>query len=135
MDAETPGVILRRNGGRIPWGRRMGWLLSRSRLFEGTSLGSPLEALEASNRAEWRGCRHGQGPVRFGEAAEMIPHSDSVHAERRRVRFAIGEFLYRVSKVFLVAVLVILIFLLGQSMVRHRFFQGGRYHANGSVGQ
>jgi hypothetical protein len=25
--------------------------------------------------------------------------------------------------------------LLGQSMVRHRFFRGGRYHQNGSVGQ
>jgi hypothetical protein len=29
----------------------------------------------------------------------------------------------------------VILLLLGQSMVRHRFFQGGRYHQNGSVGQ
>jgi hypothetical protein len=32
-------------------------------------------------------------------------------------------------------VLLVILLLLGQSMVRHRFFQGGRYHQNGSVGQ
>jgi hypothetical protein len=31
--------------------------------------------------------------------------------------------------------LLVLFFLLGQSMVHHRFFQGGRVHRNGSVGQ
>jgi hypothetical protein len=56
-------------------------------------------------------------------------------SERRRGKFAIGEFLYQLGKVFLVAVMFVLFFLLGQAMVRHRFFQGGRYHANGSVGQ
>jgi hypothetical protein len=66
----------------------------------------------------------------------MIPQSDSAdRSGRRQGKFAIGEFLYRVGKVLLVAVLFVLFFLLGQSMVRHRFFQGGRYHANGSVGQ
>jgi hypothetical protein len=66
----------------------------------------------------------------------MVPQSDSSHqAARRRHPFAIGELLYRVSKVFLAAVLFVLFLLLGQSMVRHRFFRGGRYHANGSVGQ
>jgi len=31
--------------------------------------------------------------------------------------------------------LAVLFFLLGQSMVHHRFFQGGRVHRNGSIGQ
>ncbi len=40
-----------------------------------------------------------------------------------------------IARFLFVVVLVILFFLLGQSMVRHRFFQGGQYHRNGSVGQ
>jgi hypothetical protein len=39
-----------------------------------------------------------------------------------------GSFLF-------LAVLAFLFFLLGQSMVHHRFFQGGRVHRNGSIGQ
>jgi hypothetical protein len=31
--------------------------------------------------------------------------------------------------------LAVILFLLGQSMVRHRFFEGGRFHRNGSIGQ
>jgi hypothetical protein len=42
--------------------------------------------------------------------------------------FGIGQFLF-------VVVLVVVLFLLGQSMVRHRFFEGQRVHRNGSVGQ
>ncbi len=42
--------------------------------------------------------------------------------------FGIGQFLF-------VGLLMVILFLLGQSMVRHRFFQGGREHRNGSVGQ
>jgi hypothetical protein len=42
--------------------------------------------------------------------------------------FGTGKFLF-------VIVLAIIFFLLGQSMVRHRFFLGGRVHRNGSVGQ
>ena len=42
--------------------------------------------------------------------------------------FGIGQFL-------LIVVLAVILFLLGHSMVRHRFFQGGRVHRNGSVGQ
>jgi hypothetical protein len=34
-----------------------------------------------------------------------------------------------------VVVLAVILFLLGQSMVRHRFFEGGRNHPDGSVGQ
>jgi hypothetical protein len=34
-----------------------------------------------------------------------------------------------------VLLLALLFFLLGHSMVSHRFFQGGRVHRNGSVGQ
>jgi hypothetical protein len=32
-------------------------------------------------------------------------------------------------------ILLVILLLLGHSMVRHRFFQGGRYRQNGSVGQ
>jgi hypothetical protein len=40
------------------------------------------------------------------------------------------------TREFLFALLLAaLFFLLGHSMVRHRFFQGGRIHRNGSVGQ
>lgn len=42
--------------------------------------------------------------------------------------FGMGSFLF-------LAVLAFLFFLLGQSMVHHRFFQGGRVHRNGSIGQ
>jgi len=42
--------------------------------------------------------------------------------------FGIGHFLFA-------AVLAVILFLLGQSMVRHRFFRGGREHWNGSIGQ
>ena len=65
----------------------------------------------------------------------MIPHSDSVGGTRKARRLAVGEFLVRAAKPLLVGLLVVLMFLLGQAMVQHRFFQGGRYHANGSVGQ
>jgi hypothetical protein len=40
----------------------------------------------------------------------------------------IGQFVF-------VVVLVVMLLLLGQSMVRHRFFGGQRVHRNGSVGQ
>jgi hypothetical protein len=35
----------------------------------------------------------------------------------------------------LIALFVVIVFLLGLSMVHHRFFQGQRVHHNGSVGQ
>jgi hypothetical protein len=49
-------------------------------------------------------------------------------AGREPTPFGIGQFLF-------VVVLVVILFVLGQSMVRHRFFQGGRDHRNGSTGQ
>jgi hypothetical protein len=39
------------------------------------------------------------------------------------------------GQIVVALVLLIILLLLGQSMVRHRFFRGGRYHQNGSVGQ
>jgi hypothetical protein len=42
--------------------------------------------------------------------------------------FGMGQLLF-------VVVLLVILVLLGQSMVHHRFFQGGREHRNGSVGQ
>ena len=65
----------------------------------------------------------------------MIPHSDSVVATRKARRVAVGEFLIRATKPLLVGLLVVLIFLLGQAMVHHRFFQGGRDRADGTIGQ
>jgi hypothetical protein len=38
------------------------------------------------------------------------------------------------TTVFL-AIFLILLFLLGRSMIEHRFFRGERVHHNGSVGQ
>jgi hypothetical protein len=42
--------------------------------------------------------------------------------------FGVGHFVF-------VLFLAVIFFLLGHSMVRHRFFQGGRFHRNGSIGQ
>jgi hypothetical protein len=49
-------------------------------------------------------------------------------AGREPPSFGIGQLVFAV-------VLVVILLLLGQSMVRHRFFQGGRDHRNGSIGQ
>jgi hypothetical protein len=49
-------------------------------------------------------------------------------AGREPPSFGIGQFVF-------VVVLAVILFLLGRSMVRHRFFQGGRDHRNGSIGQ
>jgi hypothetical protein len=84
----------------------------------------------ASNLVErcWPQCRE--------RRLRMIHESDSAtRATRKAHRFSFGEFLCRIAKPLFVTVLAVLIFLLGQAMVQHRFFRGGRYHANGSVGQ
>jgi len=49
-------------------------------------------------------------------------------AGRKPPSFGLGQFLF-------VVVLAAILILLGQSMVRHRFHQGGRHHWDGSVGQ
>ncbi len=41
----------------------------------------------------------------------------------------------RIWVIIFVAIFFVLLFWLGQSMVQHRFFRGGRVHQNGSVGQ
>jgi uncharacterized integral membrane protein len=41
----------------------------------------------------------------------------------------------RIWTVIFVALIFVLLFLLGRSMVEHRFFRGGRVHDNGSIGQ
>jgi hypothetical protein len=48
--------------------------------------------------------------------------------EQKPPSFGPREFLF-------VVILVVVFFLLGHSMVRHRFFRGGRVHRNGSLGQ
>jgi hypothetical protein len=49
-------------------------------------------------------------------------------AGREPPSFGIGQFLF-------VVVLAVILFLLGQGMVHHRFHEGGRVHRNGSTGQ
>jgi hypothetical protein len=60
---------------------------------------------------------------------------ESARATRKTHRFSVGEFLLRIAKPLFVTLLAVLLFLLGQAMVRHRFFQGSRYRDNGTVGQ
>ena len=49
-------------------------------------------------------------------------------AGRKPPSFGIGQFLF-------IVVLSVMLFLLGHSMVHNRFFTGGRFHQNGSIGQ
>jgi hypothetical protein len=66
----------------------------------------------------------------------MTTHLDSVDQGRRKHRrLSFGEFFLRFGKPLFVGLLIVLIFMLGEAMVRHRFFQGSRYRDNGSVGQ
>ena len=59
----------------------------------------------------------------------MIPDSaTTVAAERRPVSFGMGMFPF-------IILLTVIFFLLAQSMVRHRFHEGGRIDSNGSMGQ
>lgn len=59
----------------------------------------------------------------------METHSEPAHDAEPKTHWL------RILKFVLVAVVFVLLFLLGQSMVQHRFFQGGRVHENGSIGQ
>jgi len=45
---------------------------------------------------------------------------------RKPPRFGIGTFLF-------IGILAVIFFLLGQSMVRHRFFRGGWINRNGTM--
>jgi hypothetical protein len=66
----------------------------------------------------------------------MTTQSDSTRRRKQKPReLHRWDWLYRVGRVILVAVLLGSFFFLARSMVKHRFFEGGRYHANGSVGQ
>jgi hypothetical protein len=65
---------------------------------------------------------------RWLESGMASPSNMPDPAGRKPPSFGIGQFL-------LVVFLAIIFFLLGQSMLRHRFFQGQRYHRNGSIGQ
>jgi len=59
----------------------------------------------------------------------MTNHLNTTGAAGRKPPwFDIGRFL-------LIVGLVVMFFLLAQSMVRHRFCVGGRVHQNGSIGQ
>ncbi len=41
----------------------------------------------------------------------------------------------RIWMAVFLAIFFVLVYLLGRSMVDHRFFRGGRIHENGSIGQ
>jgi hypothetical protein len=70
------------------------------------------------------------------KGSQMTTHLDSAErGERKSHGLDLPHLLYRVGRVVFVAALLASFFLLAQSMVEHRFFEGGRYHANGSVGQ
>jgi hypothetical protein len=56
------------------------------------------------------------------------PSSPNRPEEQKPPSFGAREFLF-------VVFLAVILFLLGHSLVRHRFFQGGRVHRNGSLGQ
>ena len=64
--------------------------------------------------------------VRIKSMASSLNTTDP--AGRKPPSFGVREFLFGLF-------LAIIFLLLGHSMVRHRFFQGGRYHRNGSIGQ
>jgi hypothetical protein len=54
---------------------------------------------------------------------------DALDPEDRRVRMR------GLLKALFIIALTVLIFLLAQSMVEHRFFQGGVMKSNGAIGQ
>jgi hypothetical protein len=71
---------------------------------------------------------HGARPIRE-RGNLMAPNSKTtVPAEEKPPRFGMGSIL-------LAVVLAIIFFLLAQAMVRHRFFQGGRFGRNGTLKQ
>jgi hypothetical protein len=64
---------------------------------------------------------------RVGDAAQMTPHSQSTGpAGQKSPWLGIVKFLF-------IVVLAIIIFLLGQDMVRHRFFRGGYVDQNDTL--
>jgi hypothetical protein len=66
----------------------------------------------------------------------MTTHSDvTARRERKAHGFAPGEFLYRLGKPLFVGLIFFLMFLLGTTMVQHRFFRGGHYDRNGKITQ
>ena len=64
--------------------------------------------------------------VKINSMASSLNTTDP--AGRKPPSFGIRQFL-------LIVFLAVIFFLLGHSMVRHRFFEGGRFHRNGSIGQ
>lgn len=56
---------------------------------------------------------------RMGDAVQMTPISNTPHPEARQSPW-LG-----IVRFLLLAILIAIIFLLGQQMVRHRFFRGG----------
>ena len=63
------------------------------------------------------------------EVVQMAKNSDRVAPAREKSPwFQVGQFLFLVG-------LAVAVFLLAQSMVRHRFFQGGRIDRYGHIKQ
>jgi hypothetical protein len=59
----------------------------------------------------------------------MESHSNLATGSERRPQKG------RIWTLVLITIFFILLMLLGQSMVQHRFFRGEREHQNGSIGQ
>jgi hypothetical protein len=66
--------------------------------------------------------------VKMGQSVMEVIAMNRTPPGREPPSFGIGKLLFAI-------VLAIVVLLLVQSMVRHRFFQGGRDHRNGSIGQ
>jgi hypothetical protein len=72
---------------------------------------------------------HGVDGHHCGEAAQMITDLKPKRPGREKSPwFQIGQFLFLLA-------LAVAVFLLAQSMVRHRFFQGGRIDRYGHIKQ
>jgi len=76
-----------------------------------------------------RPCRAAPGLAEVVKIKSMASSLNTTGpAGRKPPSFGIKQFLF-------VVFLAVIFFLLGQSMLHHRFFEGGRLHRNGSVGQ
>jgi hypothetical protein len=74
-------------------------------------------------------------------ALAQIPSAAAMMAQPHAKRTNTGKLerteasLVRIGRLVFVVVLAVILLLLGQSMVRHRFVDGGRVRPNGSIGR
>jgi hypothetical protein len=63
------------------------------------------------------------------------PWNSAARGGRGAHHFSLGVFLYGIARVLFIVLFAVVLFLLGQAMVSHRFFHGGRYNRNGTLQQ